>query len=239
MWSTSTRRRAASRSATRPPPGRPASSRGGPPSRGGAPPRSRYASAPESGTITSRRRPPSAPWTRAARWSSSTSRSVQSPRDSRACGMTAIASWAAGSSSGLVVDTRADRVIVFTNLQRHHETGGILLMLQRGSRWRGWLTCAFVSLLLALPALALAASAGEEHGGGGLISVDKSLIVQVVNFLILLFIPKRLLYKPFLAKMEERTNTIQKALDEAKAARADAAKQQEDNEARLRAAYAG
>jgi len=111
-------------------------------------------------------------------------------------------------------------------------------MLQRGSRWRGWLTCAFVSLLLALPALALAASGGEEHGGGGLISVDKSLIVQVVNFLILLFILKRLLYKPFLAKMEERTNTIQKALDEAKAARADAAKQQEDNEARLRAAYA-
>jgi F-type H+-transporting ATPase subunit b len=111
-------------------------------------------------------------------------------------------------------------------------------MLQRGSRWRGWLTCAFVSLLLALPAIAVAASGGEEHGGGGLISIDKSLIVQVVNFLILLFILKRLLYKPFLAKMEERTSTIQKALDEAKAARAEAAKQQEDNEARLRAAYA-
>jgi F-type H+-transporting ATPase subunit b len=110
-------------------------------------------------------------------------------------------------------------------------------MLQRGSRWRGWLTCAFVSLLLALPAIALAAS--EEHGaGGGLISVDKSLIVQVVNFLILLFVLKRLLYKPFLAKMEERTATIQKALDEAKDARAAAAKQQEENEARLRAAYA-
>jgi len=110
-------------------------------------------------------------------------------------------------------------------------------MLQRGSRWRGWLTCAFVSLLLALPAIALAAS--EEHGGGGgLISVDKSLIVQVVNFLILLFILKRILYKPLLAKMEERTATIQKALDEAKEARAAAAKQQEENEARLRAAYA-
>ncbi len=110
-------------------------------------------------------------------------------------------------------------------------------MLQRGSRWRGWLACAFVSLLLMLPAVALAAS--EEHGGGGgLISVDKSLIVQVINFLILLFILKRLLYKPFLAKMEERTRTIQTALDEAKAARAEAQKQQEDNEARLRAAYA-
>jgi F-type H+-transporting ATPase subunit b len=94
-------------------------------------------------------------------------------------------------------------------------------------------------MLLALPAIALAASGGEEHGGGGgLISVDKSLIVQVINFLILLFILKRLLYKPFLAKMAERTSTIQAALDEAKAARAEAQKQQEDNEARLRAAYA-
>jgi F-type H+-transporting ATPase subunit b len=112
-------------------------------------------------------------------------------------------------------------------------------MLQRGSDWRGWLACTFVSLLLVLPAVALAASGGEEHGGGGgLISVDKSLIVQVVNFLILLFILQRLLYKPLLAKMEERTSTIQKALDEAKAARAEAARQQEENEARLRAAYA-
>ncbi|HTO11147.1 MAG TPA: F0F1 ATP synthase subunit B [Candidatus Binatia bacterium] len=109
-------------------------------------------------------------------------------------------------------------------------------MPQRGSDWRGWLACAFVSLFLALPAVALAA---EEHGGGGgLISVDKSLIVQVVNFLILLFILQRLLYKPFLAKMQERTSTIQKALDEAKEARAAAAKQQEENETRLRAAHA-
>jgi len=112
-------------------------------------------------------------------------------------------------------------------------------MLQRGSRWRGWLTCALVSLLVTLPAIAGAASGGEEHGGGGgLISVDKSLIVQVINFLILLFILKRLLYKPFLAKMEERSSTIQKALDEAKEARATAARQQEENEARLREAYA-
>ena len=112
-------------------------------------------------------------------------------------------------------------------------------MLQHGSRWRGWLACAFVSLLLVLPAVACAAAGGEEHGGGGgLISLDKSLIVQIVNFLILLFILKRILYKPFLAKMEERRSTIQKALDEAKEARAAAARQQEENEGRLRAAYA-
>jgi F-type H+-transporting ATPase subunit b len=106
-------------------------------------------------------------------------------------------------------------------------------MHHRGSDRRGWLVCAVVSLLLALPAVALAA-----EGGGGLINVDKSLIVQGVNFLILLFILQRLLYKPLLAKMEERTVAIKTALDQAQAAQVAAARQQEENEARLRAAYA-
>jgi F-type H+-transporting ATPase subunit b len=112
-------------------------------------------------------------------------------------------------------------------------------MPQRGSDWRGWLACAIVSLLLTLPALAGAAESGGEHGGGGgLISVDKSLIVQFVNFFILLFILQRLLYKPFLAKMAERTNAIKDSLDQAQAARAEALRQNEENEGKLRAAYA-
>jgi F-type H+-transporting ATPase subunit b len=90
-----------------------------------------------------------------------------------------------------------------------------------------------VSLLLALPAVALAA-----EGGGGLINLDKSLIVQLVNFIILLVILQRLLYKPLLAKMEERTAAIKTSLEQAKAAQAQAARQQEENEARLRTAYA-
>ena len=112
-------------------------------------------------------------------------------------------------------------------------------MPQRGSDWRGWLACAIVSLLLVLPAIARAAESGGEHGGGGgLISVDKSLIVQFVNFFILLIILQRLLYKPFLAKMQERTNAIKQSLDQAEEARATATRQQEENEARLRAVYA-
>jgi F-type H+-transporting ATPase subunit b len=106
-------------------------------------------------------------------------------------------------------------------------------MLRRASDRPGWLACALVSLLLAGPAVALAA-----EGGGGLINLDKSLIVQIVNFLVLLLILQRLLYKPFLAKMEERTSAIRTALEQAQAARAEAARQQEENEARLRAAYA-
>jgi len=91
-------------------------------------------------------------------------------------------------------------------------------------------------LVLLAPVAAWAASEGGHEGG--LISLDKSLIVQGFNFLILLFILQRLLYKPFLAKMEERTQAIQKSLDAAQAARAEAARQHEENETRLRAAHA-
>jgi len=88
-----------------------------------------------------------------------------------------------------------------------------------------------------LPALAWAASEGG-HGGGGLINLDKSLIIQGINFLILLFLLQRLLYKPLIAKMSERTEAIRKSLEEAQRARAEAARQQEENADRLRAAHA-
>jgi len=108
-------------------------------------------------------------------------------------------------------------------------------MLQRRSAWLG--SIASVCLML-LPALALAAAESGEHGGGGLIRRDKSLIIQMLNFLILLAILYRLLYKPLLAKLEERSAAIKASLEAAEAARAAAAKQQEENAERLRAAYA-
>jgi F-type H+-transporting ATPase subunit b len=111
-------------------------------------------------------------------------------------------------------------------------------MHHRRSDWRGWLVCAVVSLLFLLPTVTLAAEGGGEHGGGGLINLDKSLIVQLVNFVILLIVLQKFLYKPLLAKMEERTGAIKRSLDEAQAARADAVRQQEENAAQLRAAYA-
>ena len=108
-------------------------------------------------------------------------------------------------------------------------------MLQRRPAWLGFIVSVCLTFL---PALVLAASEGGEHGGGGLISLDKSLIIQVLNFLILLAILYRLLYKPLLAKMEERSAAIKTSLEAAEAARAAAAKQQEENAERLRAAYA-
>jgi F-type H+-transporting ATPase subunit b len=94
------------------------------------------------------------------------------------------------------------------------------------------------SLVCAVAAPALAWAAEEHGGGGGLINLDKSLIIQAVNFVILLIVLHRLLYKPLMATMDERSNAIKRSLEEAQAARADAARQQEENAARLKAAYA-
>jgi F-type H+-transporting ATPase subunit b len=107
-------------------------------------------------------------------------------------------------------------------------------MLQRRSAWLG---CVASVCLTLVPMLVFAAEGGE-HGEGGLISLDKSLIIQMLNFLILLAILHRLLYKPLVAKMEERSAAIRTSLEAAEAARAAAAKQQEENAERLRAAYA-
>src|SRR5262249_59678253 len=73
-------------------------------------------------------------------------------------------------------------------------------------------------LTVLLPALAFASEGGES----GLISLDKSLIIQAVNFLILLVLLTRLLYKPLMAKMDERTKALQRSLDEAQEAPAQA-----------------
>jgi len=99
------------------------------------------------------------------------------------------------------------------------------------------LVCVIV-LLLGFASLAWAEAAAEGGHGGGLISVDKSLIIQIINFVLLLFLLRKFFYTPFVAKMEERTRAIKASLDEAQAARAQAAKQQEENAERLRAAHA-
>src|SRR4029450_3940136 len=93
-----------------------------------------------------------------------------------------------------------------------------------------------VLTLLVLVSPALAAEGGGHEGG--LINLDKSLFLQVVNFLVLLFILWKLLYKPLVAKMEERTQAIKKSLEEAEAARAEAEKQRAEHAAQIKAAYA-
>jgi F-type H+-transporting ATPase subunit b len=93
--------------------------------------------------------------------------------------------------------------------------------------------------LVALAVLVLVSPALAAEGGGhegGLINLDKSLIIQVINFLVLLFILWKLLYKPLVAKMEERTQAIRKSLEEAQAARAEAERQRQAHAAQIQAA---
>ncbi|HKB25597.1 MAG TPA: F0F1 ATP synthase subunit B [Methylomirabilota bacterium] len=111
-------------------------------------------------------------------------------------------------------------------------------MSQRERLWIGGVVCVVALLVAVASAPGLARAAAEEGHEGGLISLDRSLIVQVINFVVLLLILSRLLYRPFLAKMAERTEAIRKSLEEAQAARAEAQRQLEENEARLRAAHA-
>jgi len=90
------------------------------------------------------------------------------------------------------------------------------------------IACFLIGLL---PAVAFASDEG------GFISLDKSLIIQAVNFIILLVLLTKLLYKPLMKKMDERTQAIQKSLDEAQAARAEAQKERDDFAAKIQAAH--
>lgn len=89
-------------------------------------------------------------------------------------------------------------------------------------------------LVFAVPVLA-AEEAGHE---GGLINLDKSLLIQAINFAILLFILWKLLYKPLVAKMNERTEAIKKSLEEAQAARAETERQRQQHAAQIQASLA-
>jgi len=90
-----------------------------------------------------------------------------------------------------------------------------------------------VILLGVLPSMAVAA-----EGEGGFIHLDKSLLIQAVNFGLLLAVLWRLLYRPLLAKMEERSQAIRKSLEEAQAARAEAQREREEHAAKIQAAHA-
>ena len=85
---------------------------------------------------------------------------------------------------------------------------------------------------------AFAIGIGLVAAAGGLLATYHPIEPTVgVNFIILLLVLHRILYKPLVSKMEERTSAIQKSLEEAQAARTEAARQLEENATRLRSAY--
>jgi F-type H+-transporting ATPase subunit b len=90
-------------------------------------------------------------------------------------------------------------------------------------------------LLVALCAVTRPAWAAAA-GGGGLIDLNWTLFVQVLNFLVLLVVLYLVAYKPLVQMLRTRAATIQQQLAEAKAAREEAQRQLADFETRLRGA---
>lgn len=84
-----------------------------------------------------------------------------------------------------------------------HRLGSILL----GAAGAAW------GLLLPVSALA---AGGEEPG---IINLNVTLLIQLVNFLILIVLLSKFLYKPLTAFLAERAAGIEQSLAEAKAAR--------------------
>jgi F-type H+-transporting ATPase subunit b len=90
-----------------------------------------------------------------------------------------------------------------------------------------------LALLVAFPSLASEGAKGEEQGG--IINLNMTLLVQMVNFLILIVLLHRFLYKPLTQFLATRADGIKRSLEEAKAAREAASKAQQEYEARIAA----
>lgn len=90
-----------------------------------------------------------------------------------------------------------------------------------------------LALLVAFPSLASEGAKGEEQPG--IINLNMTLLVQMVNFLILIVLLHKFLYKPLTQFLATRADGIKRSLEEAKAAREAAAKAQQEYEARIAA----
>ena len=97
------------------------------------------------------------------------------------------------------------------------------------------MTALFIGLavLWAFPSLATEGAKGEEPPG--IINLNMTLLLQVVNFLILIVLLSRFLYKPLTQFLATRAEGIKRSLEEAKAAREAAAQAQQEYEARISA----
>lgn len=94
-----------------------------------------------------------------------------------------------------------------------------------------WLMGGAVGVLAAslVPAVALAAGAEEP----GIINLNVTLLIQVVNFLILIALLSKFLFKPLTKFLADRAAGIEQSLAEAKAARDAVAKAEEARKAQI------
>ena len=97
-----------------------------------------------------------------------------------------------------------------------------------------FVSSACLIVLAALPpGLVLAAEEAARHEEPGIINLNVTLLIQAVNFLILVALLSRFLYTPLTKFLKERAEGIEKSLAEAKLAREAAAKAQEENRSQI------
>jgi F-type H+-transporting ATPase subunit b len=87
-----------------------------------------------------------------------------------------------------------------------------------------------VGIGLAQPGAALAAGAEEP----GIINLNVTVLIQAINFLILIFLLSKFLFKPLTKFLADRSAGIEKSLAEAKAAHEAAAKAQTEYQAQIK-----
>jgi len=90
-----------------------------------------------------------------------------------------------------------------------------------------------VGLTLAWPQIALAAEAAQ-HEEPGIINLNVTILIQAINFLILIFLLSKFLFKPLTKFLADRSAGIERSLAEAKAAHEAAAKSQAEYQAQIR-----
>jgi F-type H+-transporting ATPase subunit b len=96
------------------------------------------------------------------------------------------------------------------------------------------LRTAVLAAVVLLPRLVLAAEAGHEEPG--IINLNVTLVIQAINFLILILLLSKFLFRPLTEFLRTRAEGIQRSLDEAAAAREAAARAQAEHRAEIQAA---
>jgi F-type H+-transporting ATPase subunit b len=107
--------------------------------------------------------------------------------------------------------------------------------MRRLNSLAGRLAIGLAGLVLLLPEIALAAEAAQ-HEEPGIINLNVTVLIQAINFLILIFLLSKFLFKPLAKFLADRSAGIEKSLAEAKAAHEAAAKAEAEYQAQMREA---
>ncbi len=86
------------------------------------------------------------------------------------------------------------------------------------------------------PGAALAAEGAVAHEQPGIINLNVTVLIQAVNFLILIALLSKFLFKPLTRFLKERADGIERSLTEARAAREAAARAQEEYRTQIQSA---